>query len=179
MNDEHREVVLEDGTVTLRPFRASDVDVYVREQDRVMAEGFEWDGPATMEVVSAACVRWTESWRVEGPERNFAIVDFRSGEVVGDCEVEAREDGYVNVMYAVFASWRGRGLATRTAQLLVAYATHEFPDHTPLFRVHPTNVASLAVARRCGATPEGEEVSTRGHVLTRLVVRRHSTPSSA
>ena len=59
--------------------------------------------------------------------------------MIGDCEIEAREDGYLNIMYAVFRPWRGRGVATRAGRLLLKYAATEFPDHVPLFRVHPGN----------------------------------------
>jgi RimJ/RimL family protein N-acetyltransferase len=158
-------VRLSDGVVLLRPFHESDVDIYVARQDGAMADGFEWDGPATIDDVAAACARWTESWRTNGPERNFAIVDAPSDEVIGDCEVEARPDGYVNVTYVVFGRWRGNGVATRAARLLLAYAATEFPDHTPLFRVHPENAASLAVARSCGAMPSGREESPKGRDL--------------
>ena len=82
-----------------------------------MADGFEWAAPATVEDVEAACARWTQSWRAGGPERNFAITDSRTGEMIGDCEIEAREDGYLNIMYAVFRPWRGRGVATRAGSV--------------------------------------------------------------
>ena len=43
------EVVLEDGVVTVRPFRLSDVAIYVSQQDSAMVDKFEWDGSATTE----------------------------------------------------------------------------------------------------------------------------------
>ncbi len=170
MSSDGTEVVLEDGAVLLRPFGPGDIDAYLSRQDAVMAAGFEWEGPATAEDLRAACDRWAASWRAGGPQRNFAIVAADTGELIGDCEIEARADGFLNVMYAVFSPWRGRGVASRAGRLLLAYAATEFPGLTPLFRVHPTNGPSLAVARRLGARPAGRELSAKGRELTRLTI---------
>lgn len=170
MTDGDVEPLLTDGVVSLRPFAESDVEPYVSQQDAEMARGFEWAGAATVAEVRAAGERWAESWRTQGVERNFAIVDCRTGEMIGNCEAEARPDGYVNVMYAVFSRWRRRGVATRALRLLLAYAAAEFPNHRPLFRVHPDNEASLAVARRCGATVTRTELPSSGRELQWLTI---------
>src|SRR4051812_31667635 len=110
---------LGDDVVLLRPIRMGDVEPYVHGQDAEMADRFEWAGPTTVDEVRRAVGRWVESWEV-GTERNFAIIDRATGEMIGDCEIELRDDGFVNVMYAVFATWRRRGIATRAVRLLAA-----------------------------------------------------------
>ena len=81
-----------------------------------------------------------------------------------------REDGFVHVLYAVFAPWRGRGVATRAVRLLADYSAEVFPYRPLLFRVERDNVASLAVARSVGAIVTGEEVASDGRRLQHLMV---------
>lgn len=156
---------LSDGIIVLRPIRLPDVDRYVELQDLEMADRFEWPRRATRETVEEATRRWVESWRTGGNERNFAVVDAANQEMIGDCEVELRPDGYVNVMYAVFDGWRRRGIASRAASLLADYAGEAFPGRPLLFRIHPDNVGSISVAESVGAVRAGSESSRTGREL--------------
>ena len=156
---------LSDGIILLRPIRLADVDRYVELQDLEMADRFEWPGTATRATVEEAIRRWVESWRTGGDERNFAVVEAASEEMIGDCEVELRPDGYVNVMYAVFDRWRRQGIASRAASLLAEYAGQAFPGRPLLFRMHPDNVGSIAVAESLGARRVGSETSPTGREL--------------
>src|SRR5205823_6659466 len=74
------------------------------------------------EDAATAVDRWVRAWEQGDGERNFAIVLLATGEVVGDCEVERQPDGLVNVMYVVFAPWRGTGYGSRAVQLLIGHA---------------------------------------------------------
>ena len=158
--------------VVLRPIRMRDLDAYVERQDDEMADRFEWEGPATKDGVRATFARWVESWRTGGPERNFAIVDADSGEMIGDAELELREDGFVHVMYVVFGPWRRQGRATHAARLLVTYAAEAFPGRPLLFRIHPDNAGSVRVATALGAEQDGSERSRTGRRLDRYVCGR-------
>lgn len=149
----------------------TDVESYVARQDEEMAHRFEWAGPASAEDVRGGVCRWVEAWASGGVERNFAIVDLSTGEMVGDCELELRDDGFVNVMYAVFSDWRRRGVATRAVRLLAEHAADVFPGHALLFRVHPDNEGSKRVAMAVGAQGEGTELSRNGQLLERWVAR--------
>jgi RimJ/RimL family protein N-acetyltransferase len=160
---------LSDGVVLLRPIERSDIESYVARQDAEMVRRFEWSGPASAEDVRRGVSRWVESWRHGGSERNFAIVDPATGEMIGDCELELRDDGFVNVMYAVFEGWRRRGVATRAVRLLADHAAEVFPGRPLLFRIHPDNEGSKGVARALGAEPAGTERSRHGLVLERWV----------
>lgn len=160
---------LSDGVVLLRPIALSDVESYVARQDAEMARRFEWSGPATVEDVRGGVSRWVESWSSGGSERNFAIVDPSTGDMIGDCELELRDDGFVNVMYAVFNGWRQRGVATRAVRLLAQHSAEVFPGHPLLFRIHPDNEGSKGVAQAVGAELAGTELSRNGLVLERWV----------
>ncbi|MGW4698805.1 GNAT family N-acetyltransferase [Streptomyces sp. NPDC004285] len=59
--------------------------------------------------------------------------------------------GQVNVAYGLYASWRGRGLATRAVLLASQYAAAEGGEEA-VIQVDPENPASAAVARRAGFT---------------------------
>ena len=162
---------LTDGVVVLRPIRSEDAETYFEHQDDDMIDRFEWAGPVELPKLREVFARWEANWRVGGDERNFAIELAGTGEMVGDCEVELRSDGLVNVMYVVFAPWRGQGLATRAVQLLADHAAEAFAGKPLLFRVHPDNAPSVAVARSVGAVVEGIETSKTGRLLERWVRR--------
>lgn len=162
--------LLTDGVVLLRPITMADVDPYLERQDPEIARRFEWTGPASVEDVRSAVTRWVASWSTGGRERNFAIVDPATSEVIGDSALELRDDGFVNVMYAVFSDWRRRGVATRAVRLLAAHASEVFPGSALLFRIHPDNEASARVARAAGAERIGTESSPTGRLLERWVV---------
>ena len=168
--DPRQVFALSDGVIVLRPIGLADVDRYVQLQDAEMATRFEWTGRATRETVTDAVSRWVESWRSYGNERNFAILDAVSREMIGDCEIESRPDGYVNVMYVVFAGWRRHGVASRAASLLADYAHETFPGRPLLFRIHPDNVGSIAVAESLGSRRAGSEISPTGRELEWWVV---------
>lgn len=167
---------LSDDVVLLRPIALSDIESYVARQDDEMARRFEWSGPASVEDVRGGVSRWVESWRSGGSERNFAIVDPATGDMIGDCELELRDDGFVNVMYAVFNGWRRRGVATRAVRLLAQHAAEVFPGHSLLFRIHPDNEGSKGVAQAVGAELAGTERSRSGLALERWVA---TLPASA
>lgn len=169
---------LSDGVVLLRPIAMADVHSYVRHQDDVMADRFEWTGPASIDEVEAAVRRWVDFWRDGGPERNFVILDAASGQMIGDCELALRSDGLVNVMYVVFAEWRRRGIATRAVRLLVEHAGRAFPGRPFLFRIHPDNQPSLCVAMAVGAERQGVEHSGTGRLLERWVANPATSEAS-
>lgn len=162
---------LRDDAVVLRPITKGDIQSYLDRQDAEMASRFEWPGPATADDVQKAVSHWIESWECGGRERNFAIVDPSTGEMIGDCELELRSDGLVNVMYVVFSDWRRRGVAIRAVRLLADHAADVFPGHPLLFRIHPDNEGSRRVAQAVGAEWTGTELSRNGRLLERWVVR--------
>lgn len=159
-----------DGVLAIRPISVLDAGVIVDAQDAQMVRRFGWRAPLTLPASQVVVRRWVRSWQSLGPERNFAIVDDVTGQTIGDCEAELRVDGFVHVMYAVFAPWRGRGVAKRAVRLLADYSAEAFPNCPLLFRVERDNVASLAVARSVGAVMAGEEVASDDRRLLHLIV---------
>jgi RimJ/RimL family protein N-acetyltransferase len=167
-----------DGVIALRPIRIEDAEVYVRLQDDEITARFEWDRPASLGDLESAIRRWAERWEAGGDEHNFAIVLAETGEMIGDCEAELRDDGLVNLMYVVFGPWRRQGHASRAARLLIAHARTVFPGAPSVLRIHPDNVASLGVARTIGAELDGIEPSRSGRPLERWILHPESDPPS-
>ena len=170
------DVYLDDGVIALRPVSIGDAVPYALFQDAEMWDRFEWGGPATQEQIGAAMTRWVQAWECGAGERNFAVLLSDTSEVVGDGEVELRADGLVNVMYVIFVPWRGNGYAKRVARLLVGYAAGAFPGSQLVFRIHPDNVASSAVARAAGAAVVGQEKSKTGRSLDRWIIDPRTDP---
>lgn len=80
----------------------------VDAQDAQMVRRFGWGAPLTLPASQLVVRRWVRSWQSLGLGWNSAIVDEVTGQMIGDCEAELRGDGFVHVLYAVFAPWRGR-----------------------------------------------------------------------
>lgn len=158
------------GSITLRPFRLADVAAYVNHQDALLAAGFEWEGPIDEVSMRPVAERWVRQWNGPRDECNFAILERRSDDLVGDCELELRADGFVHVMYGIFRPWRGRGYASIAVGLLLTYRSLAWPNNPILFRINADNEPSIAIARGAGAIPDGVEVSPQGRELRRWVL---------
>jgi RimJ/RimL family protein N-acetyltransferase len=100
-----------------------------------MVRRFGWGAPLTRPASQVVVHRWVRSWQSLGLERNLAIVDEVTGQIIGDYEAELRGDGFVHVLYAVFAPWRGRGVAKRAVRLMADHSADAFPYYPLLFRV--------------------------------------------
>jgi RimJ/RimL family protein N-acetyltransferase len=161
---------LTDGEILLRPLNQVDAAEHLAGEDE---EQVRWlsGRPATIDSVRAWISRNERDWQTNGPRRNFGIVELASGRLAGNIEAQlALPDlapGEANIAYAVFPSWRGRGIATRAVVLVLRWLKTVPSVHTALIRVHPDNSPSLAVARAAGfhetGTTTSEEDGTRLH----------------
>jgi RimJ/RimL family protein N-acetyltransferase len=114
-----------------------------------VARWFEFPRRSTRDDVLRAIERWSDSWRLGGSVRNWAICD--GATIVGGVELRQLEGGDVNLSYLVFAPWRRRGIATRAAELALGYAARVMRAPRAVIKVLDGNVASIAVARSLGA----------------------------
>ncbi|MGI8422104.1 MAG: GNAT family N-acetyltransferase [Gaiellaceae bacterium] len=107
---------------------------------------------------------FAESWidryeqhRLDGTREGFAIVDPDDGSFLG-LAVAARIDRTeqtVELGYIVAPAARGRGIATEALRQLTEWAFSEVDALRIELMISPGNVASKAVARRCGYVKEG------------------------
>lgn len=119
-----------DGVATIRPPQRGDSALLVAGRD---GEFRRFLGPGSDEPDPVACI----------------TVD---GDVVGwvdhDAERSWLQPGEVNVGYNVFASHRGRGIATRAVQLLMHHLAVTAQCCTATLLIAPDNVRSQALAER-------------------------------
>ncbi len=149
--------MLTDGVVTLRCLVAADVAAVLAGEDddqvRWLNEGHRSE-PGRL---AAFVEQNAREWAGGGPRRHLGITDAATGELAGTVEAHlALPDpppGGVNVSYAVFPRWRGRGYAARAVRLLLAWLSEHTDAHTVVLRIDPRNTASLRVARDLGAVP--------------------------
>ncbi|MFT4280253.1 GNAT family N-acetyltransferase [Microbacterium sp.] len=66
------------------------------------------------------------------------------------------DEGAVEISYEIDPAFRGRGLATAAAEMLVAEAIASPEVRTVVASVSPTNAASLRIVRRLGFVKVGE-----------------------
>ena len=152
-------VVLGDGVVALRCLEVSDSPAMLEGEDedqvRWLNEGHRSE-PARHQ---AWIVRNQHEWRTGGPRRHWGIRDHASDELAGTVEAHlALPDlapGTVNLSYAVFPAWRGRGYAVRAVRLVCAWLSVATDADTAILRIDPANTPSLRVALDAGFAPCG------------------------
>ena len=104
--------------------------------------------------------------------RCWAFCDVETSAIVGGVELQRIGEAEVNLSYFVFAPWRGRGIATRAAELVLEYAVTEMAASRAVIKVLEGNVASLAVVRHLNAELVGTAPSDAGGTF--LVFHRQS-----
>ncbi len=144
-------ITLSEEGLVLREWRPDDLDDLVKLLDE--ADVARWT-PITSPFDVAAGIAYlnrASQGRTSGQRIQLAITtdgERPLGEMLlfaHDTERREAELGYL-----VGAAHRGRGLASRALGLLSGYAESELALVRLLLRIDPGNVASRAVARRCG-----------------------------
>lgn len=127
-----------DGVITLRPPRPGDARVLVEGRD---GEFFKWLGPGAETPNPVACI-----W----------LGDELIGWVDYDVEQDWLRSGEVNVGYYLFPAARGKGYASRAAELLLLHLERDTGHTAATLVIDPENVRSLRLARRLGFVQKGE-----------------------
>jgi RimJ/RimL family protein N-acetyltransferase len=149
---------LSDGVVSLRAFR--DEDAVVTAAWCKDADNIRWSGAPTdpTEESALAWAALTETAHRAGGVLALAVADAASGAVLGSCDVRRPfeadpELGEVGFLLGPEA--RGRGIATRSMRLLLAYAFERLGMARVQALAHPENPASAKVLERLGFHREG------------------------
>ena len=86
----------------------------------------------------------------DGTGWSFAIAELATDRAVGGAGLWLHDDASATGGYAVAASARGRGIATAALTALTTFAWTRPDLHRVELFIEPTNLASIAVAERCG-----------------------------
>jgi RimJ/RimL family protein N-acetyltransferase len=144
---------LRDGELVLRPWTVDDSEPTRLMHDPEIARWFDF--PA---VVPAADQHraWIDRTRAEWDEGSKAtfLVQWR-GMPAGSVDVRRAEPGVGVLSWAVYAPFRGQGLAWRALRLLVEWAFEALSIERVEAHVNPENRASVRTALRAGLRREG------------------------
>lgn len=161
---------LSDGRMVLDAFTLADAEARLAGEDAEMRRRFDARAPATLEQTREAIRRWMAAGESDGPMRAYALRD-QHGQLMGGCEARSTSEEVVEVSYWVFASFRGRGLASRALRLLCGGIDDAGGARRIEAHIDADNLASRRAAKRAGFIPIGEvrDKSLAGGELTRLL----------
>lgn len=144
---------LRDGELVLRPWTLED-----SEATRVMhdAEIARWFDFPAIEPFADAHRGWIARTAAEWAERSRItfLVEWR-GRAAGTVDVRLQEHRVGVLSWALYAPFRGQGLASRALRLLVEWAFDTLDLERVEAHVNPDNRASLRTALRAGLRREG------------------------
>jgi len=149
-----------DGIVLLRPFHLEDAPETFTAIHESLSDLKPWMSWAyddysfndTREFIRITRARWQE-----GTLYAFAIIDAKSGLVLGGCSLSHIHPVYhlCNLGYWVRSSKHGRGIAGRATLLVARYAFEKIGLVRVEIVIAPANAASIRVAEKVGAHYEG------------------------
>jgi [ribosomal protein S5]-alanine N-acetyltransferase len=138
---------LSDGTVTLRAWRVQDAGWYAAQSRDPEIQRFTTDAPdLDAQTVRAAI----EQYAAAGTHASMAITDAGTGELLGNIGLAPGDrPGLGSLSYWVSAAARGRGVASRSVRLLVAWGWELGLNRIEL-HAHVDNTGSQRVAENAG-----------------------------
>lgn len=144
---------LTDGVITLRLRTLDDIAAQIAGQDHEMQRWLGWD-PATAANVTAMIEASMDSLAHGVMRFDLGIRDTVSDALIGNSLANFADPllapGEVNIAYAVFPAWRGRGVAGRVVDLLCDWLRPHPAARTAVLKIDAGNTASRRVAERAG-----------------------------
>jgi ribosomal-protein-alanine N-acetyltransferase len=141
-------MTLEDDAIILRAYTEDDVPALVATlNDREISRWTRIPFPYTEE----------DAWEFlrSTTETAFAVINKRTGDLLGGIGLRLPADGIGEVGYWVRREARGRGVATRALLLISRWALEDQKLVRVQLTAEPGNVASQRVAEKAGYTREG------------------------
>jgi [ribosomal protein S5]-alanine N-acetyltransferase len=141
-------MTLEDDAIILRAYTEDDVPALVAAlNDREISRWTRIPFPYTEE----------DAWEFlrSTTETAFAVMNKRTGDLLGGIGLRLPADGIGEVGYWVRREARGRGVATRALLLISRWALEDQKLVRVQLTAEPGNVASQRVAEKAGYTREG------------------------
>jgi ribosomal-protein-serine acetyltransferase len=154
------DTILTDGVITLRPLNMDDLPGLMEAVHESVAEIMPWMDWCTPAYDEAFACSWLatlpEAWEAR-TQYGLAITDARTGKFLGGTGLNHINYTHrlANVGYWVRTGAAGRGVATRAARLVGAFAVKQVGLLRAEIVVAVGNKPSLRVAEKCGAQREG------------------------
>ena len=146
---------LSDGCVALRPWTQADIPAIVAMcSDELSARFTTVPSPYT----ESDARRWFanhESHLASGESASFAIVEPPSDDPIGSIGLYVLNPGMAEVGYLAAPAARGRGVMTRSLELISEWAFTGLGIERLQLTTHLDNPASQRVAEKCGFVREG------------------------
>jgi RimJ/RimL family protein N-acetyltransferase len=156
---------LRDADVALRPWRLEDAAAMraAIDGDEAIASWLEQIPQPYGEADARAYLESVAAGWADGTSAAFAIVDARTGELLGSLgiRIEEPEQGNAEVGYWVARGARGRGVASRALRLASRWALREGGLERLQLRAEVRNEPSQRVAEKAGFHQEGIMRSAR------------------
>jgi RimJ/RimL family protein N-acetyltransferase len=95
-----------------------------------------------------------------GTAAPLVIADARTDEPVGLINLQFQNDDVASIAYSVFPGRRGEGIAGRSVDLVVEWATEELKVTELLLEIDTANRSSIRVAEKCGFVPASRGART-------------------
>ena len=143
------------GPIRLRPFRPSDLGLVAELAADPYVPLIGSVPPAFTEAAGLAYIERQHQRLADGAGWSFAIAELDTDRAVGGAGLWLYLDEPATAGYVVAPRARGRGYATAALAALTEFAwTRPGLDRVELF-IEPANLASIAVAQRCGFQAAG------------------------
>jgi RimJ/RimL family protein N-acetyltransferase/8-oxo-dGTP pyrophosphatase MutT (NUDIX family) len=145
---------LRDGELVLRPWTLDDSEATRLLHDEEIARWFDFPEVIPTAAEHRAWIEGTGREWVDGRSKVTFLIESR-GTPVGSVDVRRSEHEVGVLSWAVYAPYRGRGLAWRAVRLLVDWTFDELGLERVEAHVNAQNRASLRTALRAGLRREG------------------------
>ena len=157
---EHARMLVDGGTLVLGPSRHhyAGVDELVDVDDAAVRELVDADDDL-VEVLRHACGNdeWAEGGLAHQPAQRFGVVE--NGALVAAGRLTEWRGAFADIGLVTHPQHRGRGLAGALTHAMARHALRR--SDVARYRALTTNAPSLAVARRAGFEPYGENIAVR------------------
>ncbi|MCW4457159.1 GNAT family N-acetyltransferase [Microbacterium sp. MPKO10] len=144
----------DDGVVMIRPVTTADAEAHIAGRDSEYVTWIDSSDDAD-DVERRRFAAAEEAWAAGGPIYEFAII--ADGALAGTITAETGHEGLqphqADIVYGLYPSTRGRGIATRAVMLVVSFLDQIPGISEAITRVNPENPKSRSVAERAGFEP--------------------------
>ncbi|HSU35123.1 MAG TPA: GNAT family N-acetyltransferase [Propionibacteriaceae bacterium] len=138
------------GPIGLRPFRRGDLELVAEFAADPYVPLIGTIPTPFSEAAGLAYLERQHQRLADGTGWSFAIAELATDRAVGGAGLWLHDAAPATAGYAVAASARGRGIARAALTALTEFAWSGAGLHTVELFIEPTNLASIAVAERCG-----------------------------